>query len=120
MALAEVTDSALSLGKGSLTQGATIEGYYNGPETVSTKKHGDRLIHGFTTREGEVVITVWGSAQLDRRLKNVRPHQFTRVTYLGTAPSANGQDMHVVRVEADKDDIDPASATQKALDEIPF
>ena len=117
MALAEVTDSALSLGKDSLTQGATIEGYYNGAETVPTKKHGDRLIHSFTAREGEV-ITVWGSAQLDRRLKNVRPHQFTRVTYLGTSPSANGQDMHTVRVETDKDDIDPA--TRIKTDEIPF
>lgn len=113
MALAEVTDTALGLKD--MSKGEVIEGYYDGARNVTTK-HGDRLIHSFTTRDGDVV-TVWGSALLDRRLKSVRPHLFTRITYRGTIKSSNGSEMHEVLVEADKDDADPAIAK---TDEIPF
>lgn len=74
------------------------EGYYLGFRAVANKR-GESTLHFLQTEAGN--LGVWGTTDLDRKLKAVVPGTMVRVTSNGTKPTPNG-DMYIYKVELDE------------------
>jgi len=108
-------DTAISLGKpdakGKTTK--SIEGYYLGFRTT-TNSYGDSNLHVFQTPQGNV--GVWGSTNMDQKLKNVKPGTMTRVTANGLAPKKPGKNpMKLFEVAVDEDNTIEVSNADTSL-----
>ena len=106
-------DTAISLGKidekGKTTN--SIEGYYLGFRTT-TNSYGDSNLHVFQTPKGNV--GVWGSANMDQKLKQVKPGTMTRVTANGLAPKKPGKNpMKLFLVSVDEDNVTEVSEAEE-------
>lgn len=86
-------------GKDGLVKGSSIEGYYKGAKEVESK-FGPSLLHAFQTDEGS--LGVWGSAQLDSKLKGLAGFR-TIITFRDVVRVPNGE-MKVFDVQYDDED----------------
>lgn len=102
------TEQTISLGGTNKKTGkqnpTRIEGYYLGNRKIedNKKKSGVTYIHVFQTPKGNV--GVWGKTDLDRKLSGVTPGTMTRVSFVGMAPTKNGE-MYKYKAEIDADNV---------------
>jgi hypothetical protein len=66
-------------------KGEEFQGYYKGSKIVKTKKYGDKTVYTFQTAEGDVQI--WGSANLNQKMGQVKLGSLTFITYEGEQKS---------------------------------
>ena len=95
----EVTTGLGGLNKKTGKQNPTqAEGYYLGTKSVKTDRNTSQL-HILLTPEGS--LGVWGRTDLDRKMKNVTPGIYVRLTQNGKAETPRGE-MYKYVVEVDR------------------
>lgn len=84
-------------------------------EPYATKK---RTIHRFI-RDGELV-DVWGSADLDGKMRQVEPGKLVRIVYLGKEDLDEGRQIKRFTVQVDESPAQSPVAAGPQDDDIPF
>ncbi len=94
-------DTTVALGKKDKATGKPYpkqaEGYYLGSRVVENKR-GESVLHFLSTDKGN--LGVWGTTDLNRKLKAAPLGTMVRITSTGTKPTPNG-DMYTYKVEFD-------------------
>jgi hypothetical protein len=94
-----------------------VEGYYLGSKTVANSKGGTpSQLHILQTPEGN--LGIWGKADLNKKLLNVKPGAMVRLTHTGMQATPKGE-MYKYRVEQDEDnavEVAPLSLAQPKVD----
>lgn len=105
-------DIVVSIGKRDRKTGnqgpKQAEGYYLGSRQVKSNR-GESFIHFLQTPEGN--LGVWGTTDMNRKLKQVPPGTMVRITSTGTRPTPNG-DMYTYKVELDKENTIEVGSTE--------
>lgn len=78
-------------------------GVYQGERTVSLDagkgKTRESKVYDFSLpSDGDAMVSVWGTAALDRDMANAKQGRLTRIEYTGTVPSGKGNDTNVFDV----------------------
>ncbi len=105
-------DVTVALGKKDKRTGkpypTSAEGYYLGNRQVQGNR-GPSTLHFLQTSKGN--LGVWGTTDLDRKLKSVQVGTMTRITSTGTKATPKG-DMFTYRVEQDQDNTIEVQVTE--------
>lgn len=77
-----------------------------------------RTIHRFF--DNGVPVDVWGTADLDGKLRAVEPGSLVKIVFTGIEDLPNGNTIKRFTVQVDKSEPAPAPASTAGDDDIPF
>lgn len=84
------------------------EGYYLGNRKVQNRK-GESTLHFLQTPKGN--LGVWGTTDLDRKLRQVTPGTMVQITFAGMKQTPNG-DMYSYKVAQDTENTIEVATTE--------